>query len=299
MRIELLIWRTITKYTMKKIFTLLFAAFMAISQAQIQTPSPSPSASISTVVGLTDIKINYSRPRAKGRKIFGDGDAFLTPYGKIWRTGANSGTRVTFSDDVKVEGISIPKGEYLLLTWPGATEWTISLYKDVSLGGNTGDYKSENDAAKFKVKSEKLTERVETFTMNIGDLADNNTSAKIQIAWENTSVKFTITVDFDKKVMESIAAGTRVNPGAYATAAVYYFENGKDLKQALAWIEEAIKAEPGFFWWIHQKAKIQKAMGDKAGALATANLSLETAKKNIDGDFGYIKLNEDLIKTLK
>lgn len=284
---------------MKKVITLLFAAVIAVSEAQIQTPAASPNASVSTTVGLTDVKISYSRPRAKGRKIFGEGAAFLTPYGQIWRTGANNGTRISFSDDVKVEGIAVPKGEYLLLSWPGATEWTISLYKDVSLGGNTAGYKAENDAAKFTVKSEKLTERVETFTMNIGDIADNNTAAKVQIAWENTSVKFTITVDFDKKVMESIASGTKVSPNAYATAATYYFENGKDLKQALAWIDEAVKGSAGAFWYVHTKAKIQKALGDKAGALATANQSLEMAKKNADGDFGYIKLNEDLIKTLK
>lgn len=284
---------------MKKLITLLFVAIIAVSEAQIQTPGASPTASVSTVVGLTDVKINYSRPRAKGRKIFGEGATFLTPYGQIWRTGANNGTRISFSDDVKVEGKDVPKGEYLLLTWPGATEWTISLYKDVSLGGNTAGYKPENDVAKFTVKSEKLTERVETFTMNIGDIADNSSSAKVQIAWENTSVKFTVTVDFDKKVMESIAAGTKVSPGAYATAATYYFENGKDLKQALVWMDEALKSEPEAFWYVHQKAKIQKAAGDKTGALATANKSLELAKSSARGDFGYIKLNEDLIKTLK
>jgi hypothetical protein len=284
---------------MKKLITLLFVAIIAISEAQIQTPAASPSATVSTVVGLTDVKISYSRPRAKGRKIFGEGAAFLTPYGQIWRTGANNGTRISFSDDVKIEGKDVPKGEYLLLTWPGATEWTISLYKDLSLGGNTAGYKAENDVAKFTVKSEKLTERVETFTMNIGDIADNSTSAKVQIAWENTSVKFTVTVDFDKKVMESIAAGTKVSPNNYATAATYYFENGKDLKQALVWIDEAIKGNSGAFWLVHTKAKIQKASGDKAGALATANQSLDMAKKNADGDFGYVKLNEDLIKTLK
>src|SRR5690349_735295 len=221
---------------MKKLFVLMLVVVCLVAEAQIQTPSPSPAATVTTVVGLTDVKITYSRPRMKGRKIFGEGDAFLTPYGKIWRTGANNGTRISFSDDVKVEGIAVPKGEYLILTWPGATEWTVSLYKDVSLGGNTAGYKEADDAAKFKVKSEKLTERVETFTMNIGDIADNSSSAKVQIAWENTSVKFTVAVDFDSKVMKSIEAGTVVSPNAYAAAANYYFENGKDLKKALEWI---------------------------------------------------------------
>lgn len=284
---------------MKKLITLALATCLFVAEAQIETPQPSPSATVSTVVGLTDVKINYSRPRAKGRKIFGEGANFVTPYGKIWRTGANNGTRISFSDDVKVEGVAVPKGEYLLLTWPGATEWTVSLYKDLSLGGNVEGYKPENDAAKFTVKSEKLTERVETFTMSIGDLADNNSGAKVQIAWENTSVKFNIAVDFDAKVMKSIEAGTKVNPANYSAAATYYFENGKDLKQALEWMTLACNARPQAFWLLHTKAKIQKAMGDKAGALATANQSMDMAKKNADGDFGYVKMNEELIKTLK
>src|SRR6186997_2361302 len=111
---------------MKKItlFVLLFVSCL-FADAQVQIPAASPAGSVSSVVGLTDVKIDYSRPRAKGRKIFGTDANVVVPFGKIWRTGANAGTKITFSDDVKVEGISVPKGEYLLLTWPGATEWTI------------------------------------------------------------------------------------------------------------------------------------------------------------------------------
>jgi hypothetical protein len=162
---------------MKKLITLLFVAIIAISEAQIQTPAASPGATVSTVVGLTDVKVNYSRPKAKGRKIFGEGDAYLLPYGKIWRTGANSSTKISFSDDVTIEGNALPKGEYSIFTWPGATEWTVSIYKDLNAG--EGDYKKENEAFQFKVKAEKLTERVETFTINISDVADNSTSAKV------------------------------------------------------------------------------------------------------------------------
>src|SRR5688572_31718364 len=113
---------------MKKSLLIITLAILTFAvEAQVQTPQPSPAGSVSTTVGLTDIKIDYSRPRAKGRKIFGTDAAALVPYGKIWRTGANNGTKISFSDDVKVEGIAVPKGEYLLLTWPGATEWTIAL----------------------------------------------------------------------------------------------------------------------------------------------------------------------------
>lgn len=280
----------------KSILVIAFLCTCVLLEAQIQTPAASPPASVSTQVGLTDIKINYFRPRAKDRKIFGTDANVLVPYGKIWRTGANSGTRIEFSDDVTVEGKPVKKGEYLILTWPGATEWTISIYKDVALGGNMGGYKEENDVAKFTVKPGKLTEKVDAFTINITDIAPDNKSAKIELAWENTSVKFTVGVSFDEKVMASIKANTQVNPGNYFQAAVYYLETGKDLKQALEWITKAADANPNAYWVTHQKAKIQKALGDKAGAKATATASLESAKKA--GNRDYEMMNQDLIKSL-
>ena len=251
---------------------LLLLFVTGLATAQVQTPQPSPAASVSTVVGLTDVKIDYARPSLKGRKIFGEKDV-MYPHGTIWRTGANAGTKISFSDDVKVEGIVVPKGEYLIFTWPGATEWTVSLYKDLSIGGNTNAYDKSKEAANFKVKSEKLASAIETFTINIGDIAADSKSAKIQLAWENTSVKFTITVDYDAKVMKSIEANTKVNPNNYFSAAVYYLENGKDIKQALEWVNKAAEANPTAFWILYQKARIQKAAGDKAGALATSKAS--------------------------
>jgi hypothetical protein len=130
----------------------------------------------------------------KGRKIFGEGSAFLVPYGKIWRTGANGGTKVTFSDDVKVEGNAVPKGEYLIFTWPGANEWTVTLYKDTSIGGYTDRYDKANEVANFKVKPQKLTEVVETFTAGISDISEDATNANIKLAWENTAVKMNVVV---------------------------------------------------------------------------------------------------------
>lgn len=281
---------------MKKTLLLLLLAIGFMANAQIQTPQPSATASVTTVVGLTDVKIDYSRPSAKGRKIFGEGTVLL-PYGAIWRTGANTGTIISFSDDVKVEGIAVPKGEYLIFSWPGASEWTVSLYKDIALGGNTGDYDKTKEAANFKLKSEKIAEKIETLTINIGDIAADSKTAKVQIAWENTSVKFTIAVDYDAKVMKSIEASTKVNPNNYFNAAVYYLENGKDLKQALEWVNMASASNPTAFWIMYQKARIQKGLGDKTGALATSKASWEAAKTANNRD--YQMMNEELQKTLK
>ncbi|NOT76404.1 MAG: DUF2911 domain-containing protein [Cyclobacteriaceae bacterium] len=280
---------------MKNVLVILLVIVGFIADAQVMSPAPSPAATVSTVVGLTDVKVEYSRPKAKGRKIFGDGN--LTPYGQIWRTGANSGSKITFGDDVKFGGMDVPKGTYLILTIPGATEWTVILYKDVAMGGNTGDYKQANDQTRVVVKSEKLTEKVETFTIEISDLSDNSKTANLQIMWENTSVKVPITVEFDTKVMKSIEASTKINPNNLFSAGVYYFENGKDIKQAYEWVSAAAAANPNAYWVAYQKAKIQKAMGDKKGAIESATASRIVAEKEKNMD--YVKLNDDLIKSLK
>jgi hypothetical protein len=281
----------------KSVLIALLAIACFTVEAQVQTPSASPAGSVSTTVGLTNVKIDYSRPRAKGRKIFGTEATVLVPFGTIWRTGANSGTKISFADDVKVEGIAVPKGEYLIFSWPGATEWTFALYSDLTLGGNVNGYDKTKEVANFKVKSDKLTEKVETLTFNISDISDDSKSAKVQLTWENTSVKFTVAADYDTKVMKSIEDNTKVNPGNYFSAAVYYLETGRDLNQALTWVNEALKSNPTAFWMLHQKAKIQKALGDKKGAAETATASLNSAKEAKNRD--YQMMNEDLIKSLR
>jgi hypothetical protein len=280
----------------KTLLVAIFSALLMVSEAQIQTPAASPAGSVSSVIGLTEVKVDYSRPRLRGRKIFGEKDV-MYPHGSIWRTGANAGTKISFSDDVKVENIDVPAGQYLIFTWPGDGEWSVSLYKDLSLGGNTAAYDPSKEAAKFKVKTRKLAEKVETFTISIDDIAVDNKSAKVTLAWENTAVPITVKADFDAKVMKAIEANTKVDPANYFQAASYYLETGKDLSQALAWVNLAIESEPDAYWMLHQKAKIQKALGDKKGAIATATASLNSARK--DKNTEYERMNQDLIKSLQ
>lgn len=282
---------------MKRVLILLLVAVSLASQAQVLIPAASPAATVSTVVGLTDVKVEYSRPKLKGRKIFGAGANFLHPYGEMWRTGANAGTLITFSDDVKVGGSDVPKGKYLILTIPNTPEWTVIFYKDFAIGGDLGAYDQKNDQLRVTAKAEILPQPVEAFTVNITDLAADNKSASLQLTWENTSIKVPITVDFDKKVMASIEANTKVSPGNLYNAANYYLDNGKDLKQALEWATTAAAARPDAYWIWHTKAKIQKALGDKKGAVESATASRAAAEKEKDGT--YVKMNDDLIKSLK
>lgn len=285
---------------MNHVLTIAFLLMGTSAFAQIETPAPSPAGLASSKVGLTDIEINYFRPQTKGRKIFGEGDKYLQPFGTMWRAGANQGTKIKFSTDVKIGDTDLSAGEYLFLATPGKDSWTVIFYTDVKMGGNLAGFKEENVAAKVNVKPTKLTESVSTLSYQITDISEDSQKANIQLSWENTSVKVPITVSFDEQVMKAIVKGTTVNMGNYATAAGYYLSNGKDLNQALEWMNMYLAEgkNSGQFWNVHIKAKILAKMGKKKEAKATANQSMELAKNDKRGDFGYIKLNQDLISSL-
>jgi tetratricopeptide (TPR) repeat protein len=278
------------------LFILLFAS-LQMATAQINMPAASSAGKVYAKVGLTDVNIDYSRPKMKGRKIFGEGDDFLVPYGKLWRTGANAGSILTIDKDLTVEGKDLPAGEYLLLTIPGKDSWEMIFYKDKSIGGNMAAHKMEDEQIRVSVKPGKLTEPVQTMTFNIADISEDNTKAAIELAWENTSVKVGISTDIDAEIMAEIAKKTKVNPANYAAAANYYFNTDRDLDQAIEWMTLAIEANPDAFWNIHTKARMLAKKGDIKGAIATAEASMAKAKA-ADSDFGYVKRNEDLIAEL-
>lgn len=288
---------TMRKFVFAKALAIALVLTATVATAQIQTPAPSPSATLTQKVGLTDVEINYSRPGKKDREVMGT----LVPYGQIWRTGANGATTISFSDDVKVSGNDVKAGTYALYTVPGATEWSIHLYSDLSLGGNVANYDASKEVLKFMAKPEQIDFTVESFTIDINHLRDN--SAHIVLMWENTAVRFPIEVSFDEQVMSQIDRVMRNPMGQaannYASAATYYLDNGKDLDKALEWISAAIEINPKAFWYVHTKARIQLASGDKKSAITTAEASKKMASENASGDFGYVKRNEDLIKEAK
>lgn len=268
-----------------------------LATAQIQTPAPSPSATLTQKVGLTDIEINYSRPGKKDRKVMGE----LVPFGAIWRTGANAATTISFSTDVTFGGKAVKEGTYALYTIPGASEWTVMLYSDLSVGGNVANYDEKDEVVRVTAKTEEIGMTIESFTIDVNHLRDN--SAHLVLMWENTAVRVPVEVSFDEVVMAQIERVMR-NPlgqaaSNYASAATYYYQNDKDLAKALEWINAALEINGGAFWYMHTKAQIQLAMGDKKGAIATAEASMNAAKENKSGDFGYVARNEALIKEAK
>ncbi len=272
--------------------TLLSASTLGL--AQIKTPAPSPTSKVSQDVGLIKVEVEYSRPSIKGRKIFGD----LVPFGEMWRTGANASTKVTFSDDVQASNVSLPKGTYALYTIPGETDWTIIFYKDITIWGapEPKDFKEEQVAGRFKVPVQKMADKVETFTINIGNLTNNG--ADLELMWENTKVVIPITVDTDGKVMADIKS-TMGGPSAndYYSAARYYYEAKKDLKQALGWVNSCLEKGGEKFWILRLKANIQADLGMYNDAITTANRSTELAKA--DGNTDYPRMNEKSIMEWK
>lgn len=276
---------------MKKtgLLLLMMGMFLSWSKAQIQTPSPSSSAKVEQRVGLTDVVIEYSRPSKKGRTIYGD----LVPYDKAWRTGANSATKITFSDDVVVGGAAVAKGSYAIITKPGMKSWTFMLYPHNST--NWSSY-LESDVKPITFTTEAITMpkgiNVETFMMGFDNVTYDG--ADMYLLWDNVYVPVSIKVDTDKTVEASIAkvmAGP--SAGDYFSAASYYLNAGKDLNKALEWINKSIDMGNDKFWVLRSKSLIQAALGDKKGAIMTAQKSLEMAKEAKNDD--YIKMNTESI----
>lgn len=266
-----------------------FAA-LTVSAQQLKVPAPSPLQTIKQAFALSDITVEYSRPGVKNRVVFGD----VVPFGKVWRTGANAATQITFGEDVTVEGKAVSAGTYALYSVPNKDSWELMLYKDLKLGGNVADYKKENEVLRFSVKPTQAT-KTETFTINIADITA--TTANIELIWDQTKVSFKVQADIDAKMMKNIDAALANDSRPYFQAASYYYDNNKDLKTALEWATKAADANPKAFWMWMLKAKIQLKAGDKKAAIETAQkvVTVATEAKNDD----YVKMAEKLIADAK
>lgn len=277
---------------MKKIFLCAAALYLFLSTEaqQLNTPQPSPTANVKQNFALSSIEISYSRPGVKGRKVFGD----LVPFGKVWRTGANNATTITFGEDVMIGNTKVPAGKYGLLTIPGQSEWTVIISKATNVT-SPADYKEDQDVVRVKAKPETLPFAIETFMITVDDIKTN--SCNIGMGWENTWVSFPVTVDVDSKVMSQIKNTMEGDNKPYFNAALYYIDNGKDLNKAVEWLDKAYAQNPDGFWILYQKARAQKMLGKKADAVATSNKSIDLAKKAKNDD--YVALNEKLQKEMK
>jgi len=267
----------------------------ALPAQELAFPAASPAATVSQRVGLTDIGIQYSRPGAKGRVIFGD----LVPFGEVWRTGANAATKISFSTDVKLGGQAVPAGTYSLFTIPEAKEWTVILNKVADQFG-AFSYDASQDLLRVKAPVVALPAPLESFTIGVDELGTH--TAMLTLAWEKTAVRVPIEIDLVGQMVPKIkAAMAAEGKKPYLQAAMFYYDNDLDLAQATQWMEAAIKEQPEPpTWMVYRHGLILKKAGDKAGALASAKWSLELAEK-AGGELGaeYKRLNEELIASLK
>ena len=275
---------------MKKI---IFALAVFISQfvadAQIKTPQASPRAIVSQMVGLTEVELNYSRPGAKGRPVFGN----LVPFGKLWRMGANENTTISFSDDVIIDGKTLKKGKYALYSVPRIESWDIIFYTSTDNWGLPQEFDEAKVALRTTVKEEALSKPVESLTINISGL--DTSSAFLEIFWENSSVALKFEVPTQKTAMasiEKVLGGPTAND--YYSAANFLFQSNTDIAKSLVYVNKSLelsKDKP--FWFLRLKSLIQAKQGDKSGAIETAKLSMEAAEEAKNQD--YVKMNRDSI----
>lgn len=265
----------------------LFLAIFSVEAQELKTPRPSPMHKFTQEFALGDVTLDYSRPSIKGRTIFGD----LVPYGKMWRTGANYSTKITVTDIIQIEGNKVEPGTYAIYTIPGKDKWEVMLYSDLTLGGNVAKYDKENEVLRFSVTPTTVTEKVESFTMNMADLRDE--SATLEMVWENTRVPIKITAAIDEVIMANIKKTIIEDNRPYYTAASYYYENDKDLTKALAWVKIASSKRPDAYWVKMLQARIEMKLGKKKEAITTAKEVQKIAGEKNNND--YVKMATDLI----
>nr|MBP7557064.1 DUF2911 domain-containing protein [Chitinophagaceae bacterium] len=262
---------------------------MYTAQAQLKTPAPSPAQTVKQEFALSSIELSYSRPGIKSRKLYTD----IAPAGKVWRTGANGATTLTFGEEVTIGGVKVPAGKYGLLSIPDKKSWILIISKQTDVTSPAA-YKAEMDVVRIPVAVTKSKSAAETFTIQFANV--KSTSLDIQLLWDKSMVSLPVTVDIDSKIMASIDAAMKTDKPPYFQAAMYYMDNGKDLNQALTWFNKAVEQQPDAFWVQHQWANCLAKLGKKTEAIAAANRSKELAQKAKNDD--YVKLNDDLLKKL-
>ena len=277
---------------MKKLLVSIFVLALSFSgYAQIETPQPSPFSKLEQKVGLTDVTLEYSRPSMRGRTIFGN----LVPYGKLWRTGANANTKISFSDDVTVGDETLKAGTYAIYTIPSESSWDVIFYSDADNWGTPQEWDDAKVVAKATVEVYKMSANIETFTMSIDHLS--NGGATLGMFWENVYIGVEFKVPTDNKVLANIndVMGGQPSANDYYAAAVYYAQENKNIKKAKEWIDKAISmTEKPAYWQLRQQSLIYEKAGNKEEAIEIAKKSLAGAEKA--GNEDYVKLNTDSLK---
>src|SRR5579872_5038657 len=249
-----------------------------IAQAQTATgetvmlnlPRASQHARVSQRIGITDITINYHRPLANGRQIWGK----VVPYGQVWRAGANENTTITFTDPVTIEGQALDKGTYGLHMIPGENQWTVIFSKNSSAWGSF-TYKQEEDALRVTVKPQPT----DPYNALAYDFDDVKADSKIvTMRWEKVAVPFKVEVKVNDIVTAAIHRQLHGLNQYYwegwDDAAGYFLANKINLDEALQDEDQSIQAEERYDNLMN-KSRILDAMGRKEDAATFRNKALD------------------------
>jgi hypothetical protein len=280
---------------MNKFFLIGFTAvslFTANVKAQVTMPAASTTQTIIQDFGMGRIELTYSRPGIKGRQLFGE-KTELAPFGKPWRTGANAATRIRFTDKVAIGGKTLDSGRYVIYTIPAAGQWDVVFSKGTAYPGQDG-FKESDDVVRLKAPAATIGETLETFTMLFSDV--KNESCELQIIWGNTAVVVPITTNIKDRIRGQLEAALKSDKKPYQQAAGYYYEYEKNYPKALENINKAIAENPKAYYMYLTKARIEKDMGNKAAAKASAQKTVELAKEGKNDD--YVIFGNELLKNL-
>jgi hypothetical protein len=249
-----------------------------VARADLELPRPSPFAKVSQDVGLTQITVDYSCPGVKGRKIWGA----LVPFDKMWRTGANRATKITFSKDVTFVDQAVPAGTYALFTIPAKSgEWTVILNKNADQPGTGINYKPELDLVRVKTHAKPAPHR-ERLAFLFSDFTDDR--ASLDLEWEKLRVSIPIKVNTSEQALASINKEVDNAWQPFANAARYMLETRKDYDAGMKLIDQSLALKED--WqnvWI--KASLLAAKGDFKTARAQAQKAYDLGQKAGPGFF--------------
>ena len=267
---------------MKNKLTLILIFICYLSYSQLQSPVASPKTKIFQKVGLVDINLEYSRPSKNDRKIFGG----LVPYGKIWRTGANNPTLISFSDNIKLNNKLIEKGDYHIYSVPSESNLDLIIYEKTDAWGSLSEFDESLIKARVVSNFIDLPIKVETFTITFNNISNNG--ASLIINWDNKQAVYKIDVLTKGKMIKNINKILSENPTAndYRKAAVYYYEENIDISKAVKWIDSAFKDSDNLkYWQLMYKALIYEKAGNIIKAKEYAEKGFKNAKEinSIDG----------------
>jgi len=270
----------------------LLLAPAAHAQTPLTVPQPSPAVKIREAFSTSFVELNYSRPSLKGRTAFGG----LVPYDQVWRTGANTATKIRFGEAVTLGGQAVPAGTYALLTIPSKASWTVILNRDTAQWG-AYEYKQNLDVLRLPAKATKLANPQESLSLSLENLRP--AAADLILAWERVQVALPLTANPDPIVLAQIQEAMKGEKKPYVMAAQYYYNsNQPDLTPAVGWLDEYIKTTPasayyGYYW----QARLLQKQGKNQESAAAARKSLDAlgTNKNEIARAEYTRLNTQLL----